>query len=50
VDEVVSFLRNLPQEKQRNAEEYIRKTPRQIDTEYRRRIEAEWNWTPTGEI
>lgn len=50
VDEVVSFLRTLPQEKQRNAEEYIKKTPRQIDTEYRRRIEAEFNWVPIGEI
>jgi hypothetical protein len=50
VDEVISFLQNLPQERQKNAEEYIRKTPRQIDTKYRRRIEAELNWTPIGEI
>jgi len=49
-DEVISFLRNLPQEKNKNAEEYIRRAPRQIDTHYRRRIEAELNWTPFSEF
>jgi hypothetical protein len=50
VDEVLSFLRTRTQEQQKNAEEYIRKAPRQVDTEYRRRIEAELSWTPVGEI
>jgi hypothetical protein len=49
-EDVISFLRTLSQEKQGIAKEYIRKTPRQIDTEYRRRIEAELDWTPIGEI
>jgi hypothetical protein len=47
-DEVISFLRGLPPERQQGAAEYIRKVPRQIDTEYRRRIEAELSWTPIG--
>ncbi len=47
VEEVISFLQTRPPETKKRAEEYIRKTPRQIDTEYRRRIEAELNWTPT---
>ncbi len=46
VEEVLSFLQTLPPETKQRAEEYIRKTPRQIDTEYRRRIEVELNWTP----
>jgi hypothetical protein len=45
-DEVIAFLRMLPPEVRSGAEEYIRKTPRQIDTAYRRRIEAELHWTP----
>jgi len=27
------------------AEEYIRRTPKQIDTEYRRKFETEFGWT-----
>lgn len=46
VEEVLSFLCSLPHEKRRNAEEYIRKAPIQIDTNYRRIIEKELNWTP----
>jgi hypothetical protein len=46
VEEVLSFLQTRPPETKKRAEEYIRKTPRQIDTEYRRRIEVELNWTP----
>ena len=46
VEEVLSFLQTRPPETKKRAEEYIRKTPRQIDTEYRRRIEVVLNWTP----
>jgi hypothetical protein len=50
VDEVVAHLSSLPREKRGIAERYVRMTPRQIDTEYRRAIERELGWTPTGEI
>lgn len=46
VEEVIAYLRDLPPEVQQRAEEYVRKTPFQIDTTYRRRIEAELHWTP----
>ncbi len=46
VAEVVTYLRGLQAEKRQKAEEYIRKTPLQIDTEYRRAIERELGWGP----
>jgi hypothetical protein len=46
VDEVLQHLRGLASEKWKRAEEYVRRTPVQIDTEYRRRIECELGWTP----
>ncbi len=46
VEEILTFLRTRPEDAKQQAEEYIRKTPKQIDTVYRRRIEAELNWTP----
>jgi hypothetical protein len=47
-DEIVAYLGNLPSEKKKRAEEYIRRAPPQIDTPYRRRIEAEFGWTPVS--
>jgi hypothetical protein len=44
--EVVTFLRRLPHEKRRHAEEYVRRVPLQIDTETRRVIEVELGWCP----
>lgn len=45
-EEAVAYLRRLPREARRHAERYIRRTPRQIDTPYRRRFEHEFGWTP----
>jgi hypothetical protein len=45
-DQIVEYLKNLSDESKIKAEEYIRNAPQQIDTEYRRRIEAELGWKP----
>jgi|SRR5208337_68811 len=45
-DEAVAYLRKLAHERRRHAEHYIRMAPRQIDTCYRRRFEAEFGWAP----
>lgn len=46
IDQAIEHLRQLRHEERRNAERYIRMTPRQVDTPYRRRFEAEFGWTP----
>lgn len=43
--EVISYLRSLDVNKIALAEEYIRRTPKQIDTDYRRKIETEFGWS-----
>jgi hypothetical protein len=50
IDEAIMHLRELPHEQKRNAERYIRMTPQQIDTPFRRRFEAEFGWTPLSKI
>ncbi len=45
ITEVLSHLTSLSYEDKLNAEEYIRKAPRQIDTDYRRQIETKFGWT-----
>ena len=45
-DEAVAYLKQLPHEQRQHAERYIRMTPRQVDTPYRRRFELEFGWTP----
>ena len=44
-EEATEYLRGLDTKRRGIAEEYIRRTPRQIDTEYRRRFEHEFGWT-----
>ncbi|MBN8653438.1 MAG: hypothetical protein J0L67_18565 [Cytophagales bacterium] len=46
IDEAVDYLQTLENKARQNAEEYIRRTPIQIDTLFRQRFEKEFNWTP----
>jgi hypothetical protein len=45
VDKAIEYLYSIEVDKKRLAEEYIRRTPKQIDTEFRRRFEAEFGWS-----
>jgi hypothetical protein len=49
IDEVLNHLKRLEGSRRDNAERYVRLAPSQIDTAYRRRIEAELGWTPLEE-
>jgi len=50
-EQVVTYLRDLQsQKREKEAEDYVRRTPRQIDTEYRRKINVELGWTCTEAI
>jgi hypothetical protein len=47
--QVITHLTDLVGTAREHAEHYIRHTPRQIDTAYRRGIEAALHWTPLDE-
>ena len=48
--EVISHLSALSGDTRKRAEEYIRMAPRQIDTDYRRKIESVFHWSPLSKI
>lgn len=44
LEEAVSYLKSLNINKKSTAEEYIKKAPKQIDTEFRRKFETDLGW------
>lgn len=44
-EEAINYLNGLHIHDKQHAEEYIRKAPRQIDTDYRQAFEKEFGWT-----
>lgn len=44
IEESINYLNSLDVNSRKNAEEYIRKAPKQIDTNYRRKFEAILGW------
>ena len=46
IEEALEFLQSLNPEKQKSAEEYIRKAPKQVRTPYREKFEAHFGWYP----
>jgi hypothetical protein len=47
-EEIVTYLKSLTGSQHDIAKEYVLKAPRQIDTEIRRKIEAELGWYPSN--
>lgn len=49
IDDVIDHLRKLDGDDRARAEEYIRKAPKQVNTIYRKKIEADLGWMPLDE-
>lgn len=45
-EQIVQYLRSRLGQDREIAKEYVERAPKQIDTAYRRKIEAELNWLP----
>ncbi len=46
-EEIINYLHTLKEPQRDLAKKYIRRAPPQIDTAYRRQIEAVFHWNPT---
>lgn len=44
MDLIINHLKHLSEDEKQNAEEYIRRAPAQVNTEYRKIIETEFGW------
>jgi len=44
--EVLSHIKSLSHEQRQVAEEYVRRTPSQVDTEFRRLLQRDFGWKP----
>lgn len=47
-EQVLAHIKSLNYEKRRAAEEYVRRAPAQIDTDYRRHLERDLGWKRVG--
>ena len=50
VEQAVQYFKGLSGSVRDEAEKYVRNAPTQIDTDYRRRFEAELGWSPFGPL
>ena len=46
IEQVKDYLSRRPADEKKLAEDYIRRAPKQVDTEYRREIEKAFGWYP----
>ncbi len=44
--QVLSFLNKIPPQQRHAAEQYVRRTPRQVDTVFRRKLQRDLGWSP----